>query len=95
MSSVKCDVCQKLFTNCFSVETNQAFKCASSFYSKENESGILCHYGSEFDTKKFNISPSSSYYNKSGTICDCCIEKLMEQQEIQEDMNFDYWNYIR
>lgn len=94
MEYVKCDVCSQIFTDCFSAETNQAYGCASDFFSKENSSYILSSYGSSFDTTRFVVSKNSKHYHAHGTICDCCIEKMMKSEEIKEDTSFNYWTNI-
>lgn len=91
MESVKCDVCETVFTDCFSAETSQAYGCASDFFNNEKNSYILSSYGSIFDTSRFIVSSTSTYHNHTGIICDCCIEKLVKSKEIQEDPAFDYW----
>ncbi len=94
METVKCDVCETIFTDCFSAETSQAVGCASDFFNKEKNSYILSSYGSAFDTSRFIVSLDSKHYLAKGTICDCCIEKLVENKEIKEDANFNYWSAI-
>jgi hypothetical protein len=95
MESVKCNVCGKIFTNCFSAETNQAFGCASDFFCHEKTSYILSSYGSSFDTTRFIVEENSKHHHADGTICDSCIEGLVESKDIKEDPNFNYWANIK
>jgi hypothetical protein len=91
MKLVKCDICNTVFNDCFSAETNQAYGCASDLYIKENETYILSHYGSSFDTIRFLVTKKSLLYQRQGTICDYCIEQFINKEEIIEDKNFDFW----
>jgi len=95
MESVKCDVCLTVFDDCFSVETNQAYGCASDFYTKENQTYILSNYGSSFDTSRFLVTRQSTLHQRQGTICDHCIEQMIDKKEAIEDQKFDFWAPIQ
>lgn len=95
MESIKCDVCNTVFNDCFSAETNQAGGCASDLYVKENQTYILSHYGSSFDTIRFLVSRQSPLHQRQGIICDHCIEQLINKQEATEDQNFDFWAPVK
>lgn len=95
MESVKCDVCLTVFDDCFSVETNQAYGCASDFYTKENQTYILSNYGSSFDTSRFLVTRQSPLHQQQGTICDHCIEQMINKEEATEDQNFDFWAPVK
>jgi hypothetical protein len=92
--NVQCNVCNHIFTDCFSTETNQAYDCAADFLSDDDGSYILCHYGSSFDTSKFIIQKTSSLFGKEGVICDQCIQNLIDQKEIALDKNYNYWSTL-
>ena len=85
IESVKCDVCDTIFTECFSASTNQAYGCASDFYQTNEKSYVLSSYGSKYDTTRFNVLPSSNLNGKYGVVCDECIKALIERKEISED----------
>ncbi len=91
MEKVTCNVCGKKHKECFSAETNQAFGCASDFYQDNDGTSVLCHYGSTYDTSKFKVKLESPIYGKSGVICDSCIAKMIKNEEIVEDKNFNYF----
>ena len=91
MEKVICDVCKTEFTDCFSSETNQAYGCASDFHQDEKGTSVLCHYGSSYDTSRFEIQLESNIYGESGVICDSCITKMIKNQEIVEDKNFQHF----
>lgn len=91
MESIKCDVCENLFYDCFSVETNQASGCASDLFVEKEHTYILSHYGSSFDTTRFFVNPQSPLHQRQGTVCDHCIEQLINEKQIQADQNFDFW----
>lgn len=91
MESIKCDVCESAFNDCFSFETNQALGCASDLFVEKKQTYILSHYGSRFDTTRFFVSPQSSLQDRQGIVCDNCIEQLINEKQIQEDQNFDFW----
>lgn len=55
----------------------------------EGIQSIYCHYGSIYDTMKFDLS---NYILKEGKICDECITTLLSKKLIIEDKNFNYWN---
>lgn len=95
MESVKCDVCNTAFNDCFSAETNQAFGCASDLFIKENQTYILSHYGSSFDTLRFLVLRQSPLHQRQGTICDHCIEQLINKEEVTQDQNFDFWANVK
>ena len=95
MESVNCDVCNTVFNDCFSAETNQAYGCASDLYTKENQTYILSHYGSSFDTTRFLVTRQSPLHQRQGTICDHCIEQLIHKEEATEDQNFDFWAPVK
>lgn len=95
MEFVKCDVCNAVFNDCFSAETNQAYGCASDFYTKETQTYILSHYGSSFDTTRFLVTRLSPLHQQQGTICDHCIEQLIQKEEVIEDQNFDFWSSVK
>ena len=95
MESVKCDVCNTVFNDCFSAETNQAVGCASDLYVKEEQTYILSHYGSSFDTSRFLVTRQSPLHQRQGTICDHCIEQLIHKEEATEDQNFDFWAPVK
>lgn len=95
MEFVKCDVCNTVFNDCFSAETNQAVGCASDLYVKEEQTYILSHYGSSFDTSRFLVTRQSPLHQRQGTICDHCIEQLINKNEATEDKNFDFWAPVK
>lgn len=95
MESVKCDVCNTVFNDCFSAETNQAVGCASDLYVKEDQTYIECNYGSGFDTLRFLVTRQSPLHQRQGTICDHCIEQLINKEEATEDQNFDFWAPVK
>lgn len=84
-SYVTCTVCRKIFTNCFSAPTNQAYGCASD-YDKEK---ITCHYGSGFDTDKYIVN--CNIVPETGVICDECIQGMIDLNSIVKDENYNYW----
>ena len=94
IESVKCDVCDTIFTECFSASTNQAYGCASDFYQTNEKSYVLSSYGSKYDTTRFNVLPSSNLNGKYGVVCDECIKALIERKEISEDTAFNYWENL-
>lgn len=91
MDTVKCDVCDTIFTDCFSASTNQAYGCASDFYQNKDKSYVLSSYGSQFDTTRFDVNEKSELHGKTGVICDECIQNLLDKKEITKDESFDYW----
>lgn len=95
MESIKCDVCENAFTDCFSFETNQAFGCASDLFVQEEQTYILSHYGSSFDTTRFLVARTSPLHQRQGIVCDHCIEQLINENHIQEDQNFDFWEPVK
>lgn len=95
MESIKCDVCDTVYNDCFSFETNQAYGCASDLFVQEEQTYILSHYGSSFDTTRFLVARHSPLHQRQGIVCDSCIEQLINQKQIQEDQNFDFWAPIK
>lgn len=101
LGSVTCELCKNEYNNIFSLETNQAYSCASNYISKENETYILSHYGSKFDLSKFNVKSKALIENlsevlqkKEVVICDNCIENLIKNNQVEKDKKFEYFNKV-
>lgn len=95
MESIKCDVCDTVYNDCFNFETNQAYGCASDLFVQEEQTYILSHYGSSFDILRFLVARTSPLHQRQGIICDHCIEQLIIDKQIQKDQNFDFWEPIK
>lgn len=93
MESVKCNICNTVFNDCFSAETYQAFGCASDLYVNKEQNYIISNYGSSFDTTRFLVDRESPLQQRQGTICDHCIEQLIGKKEVMEDKEFNFWTH--
>jgi hypothetical protein len=89
-NSVICATCKKENTNLFSVETEQAYGCSTELIEKEGKIFSYSHYGSKFDTLKFNFTDLAHF--KLGNMCDDCLEKAINSSIATEDKNFCYFD---
>jgi hypothetical protein len=87
--SVQCSTCGKAHTNIFSLESNQAYGCASDLMEKDGKIVSFSHYGSGFDTMKHIFNALGKY--KIGVICDNCISEAVNSSIAVEDNDYDYW----
>jgi hypothetical protein len=87
---VICATCQKENTHLFSVETEQAYGCASELIEKDGKIFSYSHYGSKFDTLKFNFKDLAHF--QLGNICDECLEKAINLSIAKEDKQFCYFD---
>lgn len=88
-TAVVCETCKKEYTLLFSLETNQAYGCASDLVEKDGHIVSYSHYGSRHDTSKFDFKEHGDY--QLGTICDDCIDKAVQSYIAQEDSEFSYF----
>lgn len=95
MEVIKCIQCKCFFYDSLNPDFILKQSCESVLSFNDNNSYIISHYGSSFDTNKFNIEPQSSLYKKEGDICDNCIQQLLDKKEIVKDNSFDYWDSIQ
>lgn len=88
MKNVICMTCQKNYHDVY--QENQAVGCSSDYIAKKR--AIFCHYGSIYDTSKFNVVDGNF---KEGNVCDTCIDIAIKNKNIILDEIFDYWEPIR
>lgn len=90
---VICGVCNKEFNDCFSAETDQAYGCSANVYVDDNEETyVIAHYGSDYDTSRFKVNKESNLLNKNVVICDCCITEALNKNEIVKEESFSYFD---
>ncbi len=99
MKKVHCSLCKKEFREVISLEASQAHGCASSIHERGGEWFIVSHYGSEHDTKKFIFSSFTPFNSDSdkelvekSVICDECIDSMLKNKELFEDVDYDFFS---
>ena len=81
MNKVKCNSCGNEYDPIY-IETNQASECSSEVDFELNE--IVSCYGSKHDFHSFEfINGEIPDWVESGTICDLCIDSLLDEQYIK------------
>lgn len=107
-TTINCSCCAKSYPI---FAGTQGYGCASYFYHKDEKYTIICHYGSIFDTLKFNITNNHIVASKhiaamqaiennqdiddrKLVICDKCVEKFLENQDILEDKEYAHLTII-
>ncbi len=86
---VVCSTCNKVYSNTFNIDSEQAYGCASDLVEKNGEMISYSHYGSKFDLLKYCFKNKEGF--NLGNICDECIEKAVKNEIAVEDKKFSYF----
>lgn len=92
MDDILCQTCKTIFQN-GQINDGHGNHCASDvFINEQGQKEVRSHYGSDYDTSRFNLTENSIL--QEGVVCDECLETEIAAGHAIEDKSFNYFDNI-
>lgn len=88
--TISCQICRaEFFPITGFEETNQAYRCASSVFTRDNKQYVIGYYGSTVaDGKLFRVEGRELEHS---SICDDCVEQMISNRSLVCLSEFNLW----